>query len=874
MSLLLLLETPVFPPLALVLLFVVYMVLRPSRGGKVVDTEEDGARLSDDEVKGLIDRAIEAKKRQDLLKAGWLYEQGKLWVKAAECYQSAGDGLWAAELFTRGGAHRRAGELYRLKGYALEAGRTLEQGGLLGDAGVNYAVAGDLPRAARLFEQAGRPEQAAELYFRLGMFHQAGSLFEKARSRSRAADSYERMIETLGRKTLQADVQIARILEKEGRHDATIRFLEAVGEVMAALRTAIRHGRDDEALRLYRKYREILAGPLLKGASEGKLSATVLADLFERAGDHVPAARMAQVLGQWRRVAELYEKAGRDDKAGTAWEEAGELREAALAYERADRFHRAAELFEERGEPVRAIHCYRQGGNHFAAGSLYEKVGEVENAISAYQSVDPGDERWRSSRVRLAHLLRTANRGGLAVDTFIELLSSRRPTHEDMDDLQALAELLAEETRFGEAAATWFTMAGINAMREGVDASYARTKEQARKQNQEIPRAFPFVPPVEPAPPASAERPVREAARTAQLHASLDEPSESTFESGPQGVASGEDSALPDGVTATPFPPRNVVLDGEPDELGDRNSVFAGEGSQLVPKDTLVSFEAFIDGFTDENLPQDSREEDSVVEVVDDEEDADPISEDPISEEMAWKPSVAEEDSLTPGLDGPPVWEEEAGDEWAADDGARPAAEDQSWGMRPEFGAASSEEDLSWSGNLDEDAGGEPADAWDVSPAAETEIPDLAQGQDSFVSGVLATGSYGAEDAPSGSPLDSFEVFQIFDKRERFLVEQFLEFREAEAGEVVLGQDDERDGLVLLLKGEMEVQVSDGPSRAVRAVALLGEEMLLRGELPDVTVRARTQVQCWVLSRSAARALADREREVALRLAKALRTLL
>ncbi len=152
MSLLLLLETPVFPPLTLVLLFVAYALLRPSRGGKVVDADGEGARLSDDEVKGLIDRAIDAKKRQDLLKAGWMYEQGKLWVKAAECYQGAGDGLWAAELFTRGGAHRRAGELYRLNGYALEAGRTLEQGGLLGGAGVNYAIAGDLPRAARVFE--------------------------------------------------------------------------------------------------------------------------------------------------------------------------------------------------------------------------------------------------------------------------------------------------------------------------------------------------------------------------------------------------------------------------------------------------------------------------------------------------------------------------------------------------------------------------------------------------------------------------------------------------------------------------------------------------------------------------------------------------
>jgi tetratricopeptide (TPR) repeat protein len=860
-SLLLLLETPVFPPLALILLFVAYVLLRPSRGGKVVDTDEEGARHSDDEVKGLIDRAIDAKKRQDLLKAGWMYEQGKLWVKAAECYQGAGDGLWAAELFTRGGAHRRAGELYRLNGYALEAGRTLEQGGMLGDAGVNYAVAGDLPRAARLFEQAGRPEQAADLYSRLGMYHQAGKLFEKAHQNGRAADAYERMIETLDRDTLQADVQIARVLEDEGRHDATIRFLEAVGEVMASLRTAIRHGKDDEALRLYRKYREILAGPLLKGASEGKLSATVLADLFERAGDHVPAARMAQLLGQWRRVAELYEQAGKDAKAGKAWEEAGELREAALAYERAGQFDRAAELFEERGEPVRAIHCYRQDENHYAAAQLYERVGEAQNAITAYQGVDASHPRWRVARARLAHLLRDAKREELAIDTLIDLLGSQAPTREDLDDLQTLAEMLEEDNRHGEAAACWFTMAGIDAMREGVDASYARIKALAKSTRQEIPPAFPYARPAEPERPSRPSYP----SATPSADSSHGDTAEPLFDAAPPGLAAADQGALPVGVTAAAEAPRgDSAPPAELNEIGDDHGAFDGAGSQLVPKDTLVSFEAFIDGFTDENLPQDSGEGAAPAPAA-----AGGTGGGRDSEEVDWQPSEAEDDSLSQGVDGPPMWEED--DDWAEPD--KGAGGEEIWGMRPEFGVPS-EDDLSWTGSLDEgraNAANQPIAGWEESSADGPNDASLSHDGDAFVSGVIATGTFGAEDAPSGSPLASFEVFSIFDKRERFLVEQFLEFREAASGEVVLGQDDDNDGLLLLLHGEMEISKANTPPRTVRAVTLVGEEMLLMGELPEVTVRAKTDCQCWVLSRAAARSLADRDRDVALTLAKALR---
>ena len=838
MSLLIVLQSPLFPPIAIGLFAFTFVLLRPPRRGKVIDIDED-SRLSDDEVKRLIDQAIDAKRRKDLTRAGWFYEQGKLWVKAAECYQSAGNELWAAELFRKGGDHRRSGEIYRLNGYALEAASTLEQGGLLGDAGVNYAVAGDLPRAARLFEQSGRPEEAAEIYFRLGMFHQAGKLFELAKDRSRAADAYERMIETLGRKTLEADVQIAKILEKEGRQAATIRFLEAVGEVMAALRTAIRFSHDDEALRLYQDYREILAAPLLKGAKAGKLSATVLADLFERAGDHVPAARMARVLGQWRRVAELYEKAGKDEKAAAAWEEAGEIREAALSFERAGHHRRAAELFEERGEPVRAIHCYRQADLHYEAGILYERVGEPENALTSYQRVESADPNWRESQLRLAVLFSLRGRSELALDTYLDVLSREEPTQSDVDSLVAMARLLRDHGRYGEAAACFSTATRLDASQPGLEGAMQEARSRAADSGQDVPLGYPFQPSATPSRPADS------------LESAVSE------ESVAVGGVSRDDVApppsvgsLPAGVTAHPLPHREVADEMGVDSMEAEQEAWDADESSLVPKDTLVSFEAFIDGFSDESL-------------------ADPDTSAEID------PTSAAEQPLTQAdIDSPPAWdagddawdiEDDTGaDEWATPGPVQAAGA----GKRPEFDS-SFDDDQEWSGAFDD-----PASAVDEAPSSSS-ATSLSTGggiDDAFVSGVLDSVEFGTEAAPAGSPLASFDVFGVFEKKERFFVEQFLSFQEVGAGEDVLQGDEQDDGLVLLVAGEVDIRTDGGAPQHAEALALLGPELLLKGELPDIRIIATTPVQCWVLSRGAARRLAESDRDVALRLARALRS--
>ncbi len=930
MNVIALLQSPLLPLLATGVLVAAWLATRPASRGKVDHPDEDEGRLSDDEVKLLIDRAIEAKKKKDSLRAGWFYEQGNLWIKAAECYEVAGDPIWAAELYRRGGDHRRAGELYRRHGLALEAAAVLEQGGHLGDAGVNFAVAGDLPRAARLFEQSGRQEEAAELYLRLGGYHQAGKLFVAAGNRRRAADAYERMVETLEGRTLEADSQIAQILEKEERHQATVRFLEAIGEVLGGLRTAIRHGLNDEALRLYREYRDILAGPLLKGAKDGKLSATVLADLFEQAGDFVPAARMARTVGQWHRVAKLYEQAGDDGRAASAWEQAGEVREAALSYERAGLLERSARLFEESGELVRAVHCYRQAGHHFDAGRLYDQAGEVENAIQALEKVDSSHVRWREARIRLGHLKRQAGRPELAVRIMEQALSVQPPRPEEVDDLIALAQLLRGQQRFGEAAATWRVVAALDSAREGVSDAYDKLISLARSNGQEIPEAYPYAPPdlreearTEPMMPAQHGG----AAASGSALGEADAP-----EAEPRGFSGKPGKGLPAGVTMNPIAERPRSMDGDEfDADAAFDDSFGEPGSGLVPKESLVSFEAFVDGYSDESLVgADTSKElqgltseaeaasGDVASRLESAETAEAppspgfeaetsgawdipeMDEEPLEGSGRWGSDEAKSSwSLTDTPTGDWATQQASDDDWAADGGTDeawnapagedgPAIEKASWtqyakddaspmvgkgeeaGGRPEFGPASGD-DISWSGSLDPDDSGA---GWKPPPGERTPADPAELGfADPTTSGVLSQEAFGAETAPAGSPLDAVEVFRVLERSEKTLIEQFLEFRAFEAGQPLLRGDVDADGLVLLVEGEVEVQEGAGSPRQVTAVTLLAEQNLLQGELPDLRITARTPVQCWILSRLAARRLAERSREVALRLARALRSL-
>jgi len=105
MGVIALLQASFFPPVAVAVLGLVYFVLRPSSRGEVVSSdlnarskeaaEDDEAgkkgkkgkkadpRDADRDVKKQLEKAIDAKRRGEQFKAAWLFEQGRLWVKAA-----------------------------------------------------------------------------------------------------------------------------------------------------------------------------------------------------------------------------------------------------------------------------------------------------------------------------------------------------------------------------------------------------------------------------------------------------------------------------------------------------------------------------------------------------------------------------------------------------------------------------------------------------------------------------------------------------------------------------------------------------------------------------------------------------------------------
>ncbi len=898
MTLVVLLQSPLFPPVAMVLLALGYFVLRPARAGRPMEPDEDRGRPDDPQVKRLIAGAIDAKRRRNLSRAGWLYEQGHLWVKSAECYEAGGDGLWAAELYGRGGDHRRAGELYRRHGHPLDAADALTRAGLLGDAGVCYAVVGDLPRAAALFAKAGRPADAAEIYLRMGAFHQAGRLFEAARDPVKAADAYEKMMDTLGRKQLDAAPGIATLLEEQGRIDAAVRFLEAIGEVLQALRTAIRHRNDELSDRLYAVYRDILAGPLLRGAEEGKLSAGILLGLFERAGDDIPAARMAQLLGQSTRAAEFFERGGSYSKAAEEWEAAGELLGAAEAWERGEQFERAGQLFEETDEPRRAIDCYRRAERFAEAGRIHEALGDGAAALECYGQVARSDPAWRSARLKLARMTAAASRWESAVEIYEEALAEAAPTVAEVEDLVALSRLLEARERYGEAAACWAAVILVDPTRAGAEDSFRKMRDEAARAGQEVPRSYPHQPPAPAAfPPAGPAR-HRDPTPDAGLGGW----------DGPQGIEMDE-GGLPQGLA-----PLVAAVPGAADPEPEGPAGAPSWDAPIAPSPTdLVSFEAVVgDGATEElarDLGQRPRRGTPIttgqVSLVSaslppgvegdtggwpaweagTEDDAPAVPRFPVEEVEAPPPPA----SAPPPDSGPPSPPPtpDPGDPFA------PAANLDDFGL----GGAPDR------GGIDDLLPSPPAAA--EPPAREDGAPDLLTSlemqavddsddllsslersddllsspdrDDDLLSSLEGNQALLEEPSPSLGPADpvadlcGFPVFSGFDRLEREAIGALLVLEETAAGALITRGQERSDGLILLLDGQVEIDWEGRSSSLLCAPGVGAQEMLLEGDLPGISARAVTDARYWLLTRARARDLAERDRPLAVKLARALR---
>ena len=866
MTLVVLFQSPLFPPMALLLLALGFFVLRPPRRGRAV--EVDRARPEDDEIKRLIPRAIEAKKRKEMGRAGWLYEQGHLWVKAAECHELAGDGLWAATLYARGGDHRRAGELYRRFGHPLEAADSLQPAGLLGDAGVLYALVGDRARAAALFAKAGRPADAADIYLQMGAFHQAGKLFQAAKKPARAADAYEKMLEKLGRDQLEASPEIALVLETEGRIEATIRFQEATGEVLAALRTAIRHKNAAESTRLYTQYRDILAGPLLRGAEEGKLSAAVLVDLFEEAGDAIPAARMAQLLGQTSRAADLFDRGGQPVKAAEEWEAAGARREAAQAWKRGEHHERAARLFEQLGEIAQAVQGYRRAGLFGEAGRLLESQGDVDAALEAYGQVPASDPGWRDARLQLARLNAAASRWEAAIQLYEEALGVQPPTLDEVGDLVALARLLEARERFGEAAACWTVVIRLEPTHGDADDAFRRMRDGAAGAGQEVPDGYPYRPPAPTAPPAQG------------MDALGADPAQAVW-SGSQGLVS--EGPAPPGLAAPP-PPAGLD-DGADDGLDEAGDSDWNE--PITPQGTdLVSFETLAVGDDTASLERGLG--------VKPARPAKPRRGGSITTGQVSLVSA----SLPPGVEGDtggwPTWE--AGDledppttRYSVDPDAGPAPDPTPEPIRGiEPGPAAAAPADSGPAAALEPVVPEPEDPFGLAanledfglsgPSASLEDSEELLGgtDDSLVSDLVSFEA--PADAEPSPPrglggLEGFPVFADFDAAEREAIELLLLERDAGAGEELMRGNDEQDGLLLVRDGQVEIRRGGGDPSLVSAPGLGATSTLLEGELPPLSALAVTPVRCWVLTRGCARDLATRDRPLAVKLSRGLRQL-
>jgi hypothetical protein len=172
-------------------------------------------------------------------------------------------------------------------------------------------------------------------------------------------------------------------------------------------------------------------------------------------------------------------------------------------------------------------------------------------------------------------------------------------------------------------------------------------------------------------------------------------------------------------------------------------------------------------------------------------------------------------------------------------------------------------------------AGGRPFDAAPPRLQANPPVtppPQSGPYEPPALSGMTPAASMAARRPTMGNPLDSFGLFLDFQPREKAMLAQYLAPISAVAGQGLLAGDEDRDGLVLLVNGRVQVTQGRGASRTMNGPTFLAAEMLLSGDLPPIQATAESDVEAFILSREAARNLAEVDRPLAVKLAKTLRS--
>ncbi|MFW6181315.1 MAG: 3'-5' exonuclease, partial [Spirochaetota bacterium] len=269
----------------------------------------------------------------------------------------------------------------------------------------NTLVVYDGPRAADVWkvgelegllfrtDRAGELDQAWRRVSTPAEWEEQGDyFFERERWRA-AAECYR----NAGNAVREEEAR-AFVLEREGEHAAAGRLLEKHGHPARAAACFERAGEPERALALWERLgeeeraRRCRAG-LHESRGEYEEAAAELEKLgdlegalrcWERAGNHLEAARRHLAAGRVREAALGFEKAGAVDEACRCYRKLKKPGKAAELYFRSGAYEKAAALYKKLKNTDMLARCWEKTGDYYQLALLHQKAKRIDEAVSCF----------------------------------------------------------------------------------------------------------------------------------------------------------------------------------------------------------------------------------------------------------------------------------------------------------------------------------------------------------------------------------------------------------------------------------------------------------------------------------------------------------
>jgi tetratricopeptide (TPR) repeat protein len=453
-------------PVGLVLLIAVKLSGRGRASASDAEGEDQPAKLSRDDRKGMQKARREAVR---IARKGNPLEAGELCLAVGLLDEAAGH-------FEKAEQYERAAEIRHDQNRFLDSAALYEKAGNADSAGAIYAQQEDWARAAEAYVQAGNLSVAAEMYEKAGDDRRAGQCFQKCDFPRYAAKAYIRCEEWLLAAECLAKVlseegtgsvndakkhadrlkmvrMTGNLFERAGRLDRAGDVLAKGGAFVAAAEVEERQGHHERAAELFLEGKETeRAAAAFEALGQTERAARLLGELARDRGDQVEAARQLERANEWMEAGDLYRSAEQFAEAGACYERfgdgaqaaemfnlIGERERAAENYERAGRYAEAAELFALVGDDAREADLLEKAEEYLPAGRIHLEAGRTEEAIGAFQKVSAESSDFAGAAALLGRIFRDREQYPLAIAKLREAITEREIERGSVDAFYCLA---------------------------------------------------------------------------------------------------------------------------------------------------------------------------------------------------------------------------------------------------------------------------------------------------------------------------------------------------------------------------------------------------------------------------------------------------